>query len=44
MKLSKMEFYNVFDEIMKRKFGVNGKNINAIKRISPEVFRNLTEN
>ena len=43
MKTSKIKFYDVFDEIMKRKVGSLGKNINAMKQINPEEFENPTK-
>ena len=42
LKTSKIEFYKAFDEIIKRKVGSIGININDMKGINPAEFENLT--
>ena len=42
MKLFKMEYYNVIDDIMKRKEGSLSNDINSMKLIHPEKCENPT--
>ena len=39
MKISLMEFQNMFEKINKRKGELMGRNINAMKLINPEVLQ-----